>query len=126
MLFNSLFFSHDVFFSLSNNVFNCIYTMEFQQKQCSIAYTQHTMEFQQKQYIFNRISEEFNVSTFKKRYYCDKIPLEELKMKFFAYHGHDSQIFVRVDHIVLRASNELWVYLLTSHSSGRCANHLHF
>ena len=92
-----------------------------------IAYTQtHTIEFQQKQYIFNRISEEFNVSTFKKRYYCDKIPLEQLNLKFLAYHGHDSQIFVRADHIVVRVSNELWVYLLTSHSSGRCANHLHF
>ena len=96
------------------------------QTMCLIAYTQHTMEFQQKQYTFNRISEEFNVSTFKKRYYCDKILLEQLKTKFFAYHGHDSQIFVWADHIVVRASNELRVYLLTSHSLGRCANNLHF
>ena len=85
------------------------------------------MESQQKQYIFSRISEEFNVFTFKKRYYCDKIPLEQLKTKFLAYHGQDSQVFVRADHIVVSASNgELWVYLLTSHSSGRCANYLHF
>ena len=31
------------------------------------------MDFEQKQYIFNRVSEEFNVSRVKKRYYCDKI-----------------------------------------------------
>ena len=84
------------------------------------------MDFEQKQYIFNRVSEEFNVSRVKKRYYCDKISLEQLSVKFRAFHGNDAQIFVRVDHIVVKASNELWVYLLASHSSGRCANYLHF
>ena len=47
-------------------------------------------------------------------------------MKFLVFHGNDVQIFVRADHIVVKASNELWVYLLASHSSGRCANYLHF
>ena len=89
-------------------------------------YTIITMDFEQKQYIFNRVSEEFNVSRVKKRYYCDKISLEQLSAKFLAFHGNDAQIFVRVDHIVVKASNELWVYLLASHSSGRCANYLHF
>ena len=84
------------------------------------------MDFEQKQYIFNRVSEEFNVSRVKKRYYCDKISLEQLSVKFLAFHGNDAQIFVRVDRIVVKASNELWVYLLASHSSGRCANYLHF
>ena len=86
------------------------------------------MEFEQKQYIFNRIREDFKVSSFKKHYYCNKVPLEQLNAKFIAFHGQDSQIFVRVDHIVVKLSldNKLWVYLLTNHSSGRCANYLHF
>ena len=85
-----------------------------------------TMDFGQKQYIFKRVSEEFNVSRVKKRYYCDEISLEQLRVKFLEFHGNDAQIFVRADHIVVKASNELWVYLLASHSSGRCANYLHF
>ena len=84
------------------------------------------MDFEQKQYIYNRISEEFNVSRVKKRYYCDKISLEQLNVKFLAFHSNNLQIFIRADHIVVKASNELWVYLLVSHSSGRCANYLHF
>ena len=68
-----------------------------------------TMDFKQKQYIFNRVSEEFNVSRVKKRYYCDKISLEQLSVKFLVFHSNNAQIFVLVDHIVVKASNELWV-----------------
>ena len=80
----------------------------------------------QKERIFLRVSEEFSETSFKKRYYCSKVPLESLKFHLKSFHGFDSTIFVRVDHIVVKEANgEFFVYLLCSHSSGRCADFLH-
>ena len=84
------------------------------------------MEAAQKEHIFLRVSEEFSVTTFKKRYYCTKISLENLKFRLQSVHGPDCEIFVRIDHVVVKAvDGEIFVYLLTSHSSGRCADFLH-
>ena len=84
------------------------------------------MDSLQKEHIFLRVSEEFSVISFKKCYYCSKISLEDLKFQLKSFHGSDSTIFVRVDQIVVKAENEeLFVYLLSSHSSGRCADFLH-
>ena len=76
----------------------------------------------QKEHIILQVSEEFSVTSFKKRYYCSKVSLENLKF----FHGLDSAIFVRIDHVVVKGVNgQLFVYLLSSHSSGRCAAFLH-
>ena len=84
------------------------------------------MEPAQKEHIFLRVSEEFSVISFKKRYYCTKISLENIKLRLKLAHGSDCQIFIRVDHIVVKGEDEeIFVYLLTSHSSGRCADFLH-
>ena len=84
------------------------------------------MEPTQKEHIFLRVSEEFSVTTFKKRYYCTKISLENLKFRLKSVHGPDCEIFVRIDHVVVKpADGEIFVYLLSSHSAGRCADFLH-
>ena len=84
------------------------------------------MDLIQKQHIFLRVGEEFSVTSFKKRYYCTKVSLENIKSRLQFIHGSDCEIFVRIDHIVVKEKNEeVFVYLLSSHSSGRCADFLH-
>ena len=84
------------------------------------------MDSIQKEHIILRVSEEFSVTSFKKRYYCSKVSLENLKFHLKSFHGLDSAIFFRVDHVVVKEVNgQLSVYLLSSHSSGRCAAFLH-
>ena len=84
------------------------------------------MEPAQKEHIFLRLSEEFSVTSFKKRYYCTKISLENLRFCLQSVHSFDCKIFVRIDHVVVKTvDGEIFVYLLSSHSSGRCADFLH-
>ena len=84
------------------------------------------MEPAQNEHVFLRVSEEFSVISFEKHHYCTKISLENLKLRLKLAHGPDCQIFVHVDHIVVKEEDEeIFVYLLTSHSSGRCADFLH-
>ena len=84
------------------------------------------MDSIQKEHIIPRVSEEFSVTSFKKHYYCSKVSLENLKFRLKSLHSLDSAIFVRVDHVVVRGVNgQLFVYLLSSHSLGRCAAFLH-
>ena len=85
-----------------------------------------TMESIQKEHIFLRVSEEFSVTSFKKHYYCTKVSLENLKFHLRSVHGSDCNIFVCVDHVMVKAEDEeMFVYLLSSHSSGRSADFLH-
>ena len=80
----------------------------------------------QKECIFLWVSEEFSVTSLKKHYYCSKVSLENLKFHLKSFHGSDSAIFVCIDHVVVKAANGvLFVYLLSSHSSRRCADFLH-
>ena len=84
------------------------------------------MDSIQKEHIILRVSEEFSVTSFKKRYYGSKVSLENLKFRLKSFHGLDSAIFVRVDHVVVKEVNgQFFVYLLSSHSLGRCAAFLH-
>ena len=85
-----------------------------------------TMDPIQEEHIILRVSEEFSVTSFKKHYYCSKVSLENLKFCLKCFHGLDSTIFVCIDHVIVKEVNgELFVYLLSSHSSGRCADFLH-
>ena len=84
------------------------------------------MDLIQKEHIIFRVSEEFSVTSFKKHYYCSKVSLENLKFHLESFHGSDSVIFVRVDHVIVKEANgQLFVYLLSSHSSGRGTAFLH-
>ena len=75
---------------------------------------------------YSSISQEFSVTYFKKHYYCSKVSLENLKFRLKSFHGLDPTIFVGVDHVIIKEVNgQLFVYLLSSHSSGRCAAFLH-
>ena len=47
----------------------------------------------QKEHIFLRVGEEFLVTSFKKRYYCTKVSLENLKLRLQLFHGFDCKIF---------------------------------
>ena len=85
-----------------------------------------TMDPIQKEHIILRVSEEFSVTSFKKRYYCSKVSLENLKFRLKSFHGLDSTIFVHIDHVIVKEVNgQLFVYLLSSHSLGRCTDFLH-
>ena len=85
------------------------------------------MESYRKELIFQQVSAQFNVSVLKKKYYCPGISYFTLRDKLFSYHRENIEIFFRVDHIVVRHSltKEITVYLLTSHSTGKCAAFLY-
>ena len=84
------------------------------------------MDSIQKEHTTLRVSEEFSVTFFNKRYYCSKVSLENLKFHPKSFHGLDYAIFFRVDHVIVKEVNgQLSVYLLSSHSLGRCAAFLH-
>lgn len=77
-----------------------------------------------KQAIFARISHEFNISTFHRRYYCEKLSYDVLKGRLLAIHPALTEVLFRADHIVVRtsdANDNIFVYLFVSHSSGKCA-----
>ena len=85
-----------------------------------------TMDPIQKEHIILRVSEEFLVTSFKKHYHRSKVSPENLKFHLKSFHGLDSTIFVRIDHVIVKEANgQLFVYLLSSHSLGRCADFLH-
>ena len=75
--------------------------------------------------IYNRISNEFNVNTFHKYYYCSGQTLESLTNKLRKKYGQNIEIFVRVDHVVVRQEKTIYLFLLTNHSRGKCADFLH-
>lgn len=71
--------------------------------------------------IRNKIFSTFNVSHFKKGYYCEKLTFWQLKDKLNELYP-DRQILFRVDHIVLVGNNgKLKVLYLDSHNAHKCA-----
>ena len=64
-----------------------------------------TMDPIEKEHIILRVSEEFSVTSFKKCYYCSKVSLANLKFHLKPFHGLDSTIFVRVDHVIIKEVN---------------------
>ena len=84
------------------------------------------MNREQKDIIYKKNQVQFGVNSFPKYYYCSGLSLENLTRKLKIKHGEASRIFVRFDHIVVkRLTDQLIVYLLVNHNSGRCANFLH-
>lgn len=84
------------------------------------------MDKDQARFVINKVAQEFNKYHFHKYYYCQGLPLHLLKNKLKERHGEDCQIMVRVEHIVvLDREEELYLYLLVGHQSGKCADFLH-
>lgn len=80
------------------------------------------MEPLQRDLIFERVSREFNINVFHRKYYCEKLSLETLKGKLLDLHP-SAQILFRFDHIVVKdVSGNVIVYLFVSHKTGKCAN----
>ena len=82
------------------------------------------MEKERRSKIYARIQREFNVSEIKCYYYCANINYFVLIDKLRQQHP-DGEIMVRVDHVVVSMSNGIIVYLLCTHSSGKCEFFFH-
>ena len=75
--------------------------------------------------IYDRVKLEFNVTQFHRYFYCAGINYFRLQEKLYE-HYPACQLYFRVDHVVVKKDNgEIIIYLLCSHSSGRCAEFLH-
>ena len=75
--------------------------------------------------IYNRVQQEFKVSHFHKYYYCSGINYFNIQDKLRAKYNK-STLYFRVDHIVVKTfQGDIIVYLLTTHSTGQCADFLH-
>ena len=74
--------------------------------------------------IYTQIQREFNVSEIKRYYYCANINYFILIDKLPQQHPN-GEIMVRVDHVVVSMSNGIIVYLLCTHSSGKCEFFFH-
>ena len=75
--------------------------------------------------IYNRVQQEFNVSQFHKNYYCAGINYFDIQDKLRAKYNNCT-LYFRADHIVVKTfQGDIIVYLLTAHSTGRCADFLH-
>ena len=73
-----------------------------------------------------QISQEFQITEFKKYYYCFGINYFSLTAKLKEKYGEDSKLYFQTDHVVVKqSSGEFVVFLLTSHGSGRCTEFLH-
>ena len=84
------------------------------------------MEKHGKDRIYQRVQSDFGVNGFRRYSYCSELSLENLKSKLKVKHGQECRILVRFDHIVVEESeDEIIVYLLLSHNSGKCTDFLH-
>ena len=83
------------------------------------------MEKERRSKIYARIQREFNVSEIKRYYYCANINYFVLIDKLCQQQYADGEIMVRVDHVVVSTSNGIIVYLLCTHSSGKCEFFFH-
>ena len=84
------------------------------------------MDSVQRQAIYKWISQEFQITEFKKYYYCFGINYFSLTAKLKEKFGEDSKLYFQTDHVMVKqSSGEFVVFLLTSHGSGRCAEFLH-
>ena len=84
------------------------------------------MDSAQRQAIYKLISQEFQITEFKKYYYCFGIDYFSLTTKLKEKYGEDSKLYFQTDHVMVKhSSGEFVVFLLTSHGSGRCTEFLH-
>ena len=84
------------------------------------------MDFAQRQAIYKQISQEFQITEFKKYYYCFGINYFSLTTKLKEKYSEDSKLYFWTDHVVVKqSSGEFVVFLLTLHGSGRCVEFLH-
>ena len=82
------------------------------------------MEKLQRIHIYCRINNEFNINKFRKHYYCSQKSYFKLLDKLYE-HYPGSQVMVRTDHVVVLHGHKLHLYLLMSHSSGKCSSFFH-
>ena len=76
------------------------------------------MDLTQRQAIYERISQEFQITEFKKYYYCFGINYFSLTTKLKEKYGEDTKLYFCTDHVMVKQSNgEFVVFLLTSHGS---------
>ena len=94
---------------------------------CKVLFhSSENMEKSQRLTIYKRIHREFNVTKFKKYYYCSQNSYFQLIDKFREKFGCSAKIMVRTDHIVVKGEEGiLLLFLLCAHSSGKCASFLH-
>ena len=84
------------------------------------------MDLTQRQAIYERISQKFQITEFKKYYNCFGINYFSLTTKLKEKYGEASKLYFWTDHVMVKQCNgEFVVFLLTSHGSGRCAEFLH-
>jgi len=103
-------------------MFGVYYTVHFVFEKCS----KLNMEKSQRLSIYMRIHREFNVIKFKKYYYCSQNNYFQLIDKLREKFGGSAKIMVRTDHVVVKGTEgTLRLFLLCSHSSGKCASFLH-
>ena len=75
--------------------------------------------------IYERIHSQFNVTEFKKYFYCLNITYFQL-MDLLSEWYQGCKLYFRVDHIVVKQEGQcLQLFLLCSHLSGKCATFLH-
>ena len=74
--------------------------------------------------IYARIQREFNIFEIKRYYYCANINYFVLIDKLCQQHPN-GEIMVRVDHVVVSTPNGIILYLLCTHSLGKCEFFFH-
>ena len=96
------------------------------QKLASILYIlMVNMEKELRIKVYKRIHREFNVSKFKKYFYCSNRSYFQL-MDLLNEQYPGCKLYFRVDHIVVKQEGQcLRIFLLCSHSSEKCATFLH-
>ena len=82
------------------------------------------MEKERRSKIYAQIQREFHISEIKCYYYCVNINYFDLIDKLQQQHP-DGEIMVRVDHVVVSTPNGIIVYLLCTHSLGKCGFFFH-
>ena len=82
------------------------------------------MDSLRKEQIYQRVSVEFNVRSFKKYYYCHKIEYDDFIKRMTSLYGEGAEFYFRTDHIVLRkADGSIVVFLLSLHQ--KCKRFIH-
>ena len=75
--------------------------------------------------VYERIHREFNVTKFKKCFYCSNVSYFQL-MDLLNEQYPGCRLYFRVDHVVVKQEGQcLRLFLLCSHLLGKCATFLH-
>ena len=70
--------------------------------------------------VYEQIHCEFSITKFKKYFYCSNISYFQL-MDLLNKKFPGGKLYFRVDHIVVKQEGQcLWLFLLSSHSLGKC------